>query len=281
MLTTIDVRREARNAGIRSSGELDLAMVERRRRQLWTVMSLVLFLVSLAAGATALFPDLAQHMVVSQRFLQLMLPAVSLAFAVYGWEKERSLRRLTGAVMDDQLTKEQLSVQARQLRAALDAGRQLSACLDPDEVMDTLLGGAMELFDASDGSLLLIEGGRLTLTASRGDDRGAHRDHDAVELVAETRIPVRLDPEHDGSRNAMAVPLASDTALHGVLVVSSSEGREFSDHDLSVLAAFGEYAGQALANAERYEDARAHADRLEALEAAQSEFSWLRRDAIA
>lgn len=281
MLTTIDVRREARNAGIRSSGDLDLAMVERRRRQLWTVMTLVLFLVSLAAGATALFPDLAQHMVISQRFLQLMLPAVSLAFAAYGWEKERSLRRLTGAVMDEQLTKEQLSVQARQLRAALEAGRQLSACLDPAAVTDTLLGGAMDLFDARDGSLLMMDAGRLSPTATRGDDRGAHLEHDAVELVAETRIPVRLDPEHGGGRNAMAVPVVSEARLHGVLVVSASGAREFSDHDLSVLAAFGEYAGQALENAERYEDARAHADRLEAIEAAQSEFSWLRRDAIA
>lgn len=274
MLSAVDVRREARAAGIRGEGDLSLAAVEARRRQLWTVMSLVLLMVSLAAGTSALFPHLAEHMVVSQRFLQLSLPAVSLSFGLYGLEKERSLRRLTGAVIEEQLTKEQLSVQARQLRAALDAGKDLSACLDSAAVVDTLLAGAMDLFDAHDGSLLLFDRGHLELRASRGEDRGAHLDHDALEAVAGTRVPVR-QPAH----NSMLVPLVAETETLGVLVLSAVGRGEYTDHDLSVLASFGEYAAWALVNARRFEDERADSERLRALNAAQAEFYSLQRDA--
>lgn len=272
MLSTVDVRRQARAAGIRG-GDLSLAAVEARRRQLWTVMSIVLVLVSLAAGATALFPDLAERMVVSQRSLQLTLPAISLAFALYGLEKERALHRLTSAVIDEHVTKEQLSVQARQLRAALDAGKELSACLDPDEVVETLLAGAMDLFEASNGSLLMVDDGRLEVRASLGDDRGAHLDHNAIEAVAETHVPVR-----QSASNSMLVPLVAEGGTLSLLVLSAAGRRAYTDHDLSILASFGEYAAHALVNARRFEGERAESERLRALQVAQAEFSWLRRE---
>lgn len=273
MLSPVDVRREARAAGIRDSADLTLASVEARRRQLWTVMSLVLLLVSLAAGATALFPQLADRMVVSQRFLQLSLPVISFLFAVYGFEKERALRRLTGAVIEEHLTKEQLSMQSRQLRAALEAGKELSASLDTDEVVNTMLAAAIDMFRATEGSVLLFRDGRLAIEATWGDDRGAHLEHETVEAVAETRVPVRI-----AARNAMVVPLAVEGSSQGVAVVGAADAPPYSEHDLAVLAAFAEYAAHALVHARRFEEERADSERLRALNAAQAEFSWLRRD---
>ncbi|MBI2170288.1 MAG: GAF domain-containing protein [Actinobacteria bacterium] len=270
-----DRRRQVRAAGMRVDAALTLAAVEQRRRQLWTVMSLVMILVSLAVVTSTLFPDVAGRVPVSQRFLGLGLPVVSLAFAAYGLEKERVLRRLTGSVIDDQIEKEQLSVQARQLRAALEAGRELSACLDPGAVVDTLLTAALDMFDASDGSLLLMRDGRPEVAATRGTDRGGHLDHDAIEAVAEARVPIR-----SASDRAMLVPLVAlvdGGGVLGVLAVATND-RPYTDLDLCVLASFGEYAAQALVNARRFEHERWEHERLRALNAASAEFSWLGRD---
>lgn len=277
MTSTVDIRREARAAGIRGDGELNLADVEHRRRQLWTVMTVVLFLVSLAAGVWAIAPDLAAKAPVSQRFVQLALPAVALLFSAYGFEKERSLRRLTEAVLDEQVTREQLSIQARQLHAALEAGNRLSACLDAGDVVDTLLVGAMDLFDATDGSVLLFERGSLNLRATAGPDLGRHRNSDAVEAVFETHLAARMSGD---DANALLAPLVVDDDCLGVIVLSASGCRTYTDHDLAVLGMFANYAAQAIANARRFEDERAEADRLRAAEAARTEFSRLQRHAV-
>ena len=61
-------------------------------------------------------------------------------------------------------------------------------------------------------------------------------------------------------------------------MIAAAAGSPYSEHDLAVLAAFGEYAAQALVNARRFEVERADSERLRALNAAQAEFSWLRHD---
>lgn len=276
MLGTVDIRREARAAGIRGDGTIDLAAVEQRRQQLWLVLSAALVLVSAAVGAVAVFPHLADHLLVDLRILQVSLPAICLTFALYGVEKERALRRLTQAVVDEEVSREQLTVLTRQLRAALDAGKELSATLETEAVVDTLLRGALELFGAADGSVVLLgPDDSLVLAATRGNDRGAHLDHDALEAVAMTRVPLRLTPEEPGERNAMIVPLVADGDLLGILTVSAAERAAFTDHDLSVLAGFGEYAATALVNARRFEAQRADSERLRAIESARDEFGWL------
>lgn len=278
MLATVDVQREARAAGIPRNIEVDLKAVERRRAQLWVVMSVVLSLVSTAAGAVALFPALSDDMLLSPRLLQLALPVISLGFVAYAFEKHRALGRVAGTVMADLARREQLSVHTSQLRAALIAGKDLAACADADAVGITLLSTAVDVFGASDGSLLLLRGGRLELAARQGHDRGAHLDDDTVELVADTGIPVHLDPYEGGRRNAMAVPVMTHETHHGVLVIAAPDGADYTDHDLSVLAAFAEYGAHAIDNALRLEAARAGTDRLRAMEDARSEFSWLRHE---
>lgn len=277
----VDVRREARAAGIREHAVLDLAAVERRRQQVWVFVGLALVLTSGAIAATALFPELADRMVVDPQYLQLSLPGLCLAFAAYGFDKERSLRKLTSVVIDEEISREQLRVQSSQLRAALDTGKELAATLEPEQVVETLLDGALDLVGGTAGSVVLSDPqGGLEVAATRGDARGTHLHHETVEMVALTRVPVRLDPrsEEDGARepaNALVVPLAGPDGAVGVLVVAGPVDRPFTDQDLSVVSCFADFAAGALANARRFEAQRHDTQRLAAIESARNEFTWL------
>ncbi len=279
--TAVDVRREARAAGIRDHAVLDLAAVERRRQQVWVFVGMALVLTSGAIAATALFPDLADRMLVDPKYLQLSLPGLCLAFAAYGFDKERSLRKITGVVIDEEISREQLRVQSSQLRAALDTGKQMAATLEAEQVVETLLNGALDLVGGTAGSVVLSDpNGGLEVAATRGDDHGSHLHHETVEMVALTRVPVRLDPEADdgGGRdasNALVVPLTGADAAVGVLVVAGPVDRPFTDQDLSVVSCFADFAASALASARRFEAQREDSQRLAAIESARNEFTWL------
>lgn len=282
--TAVDVRREARAAGIRDHAVLDLAAVERRRQQVWVFVGMALVLTSGAIAATALFPDLADRMLVDPKYLQLSLPGLCLAFAAYGFDKERSLRKITGVVIDEEISREQLRVQSSQLRAALDVGKRLAATLEPERVVETLLDGALDLAGGTAGSVVLADPhGGLEVAATRGDARGSHLHHETVEMVALTRVPVRLDPdsEEDGDRepaNAIVVPISGPEGTVGVLVTAGPVDRPFTDQDLSVVSCFADFAASALGNARRFKAQREDSRRLAAIESARNEFTWLSSD---
>lgn len=277
------VERQARAAGLRGDG-LSLEAVEQRRFQIWIVMSVLLVTVSLIVALTSVWTDLSSFTVVRPDVLRFGMVGLSLAFSGYVFEKERHLRRLTHQLVEERVLKARLSMQTQQLQALLDAGRAVTASLEIERVVDLVLRSALDLLDAEAGSIMLVEGGELVVRASRGGDLGvdtrARLGEGVVGRVAQSRSPMLVTgrPLGPGTEatvdNGMCVPLVHDDRLLGVLNVTAREA-DFGHLDLSVLETFAVYAASAVANARRFEQERANAERLRELESVQTEFRWL------
>jgi transcriptional regulator with GAF, ATPase, and Fis domain len=156
----------------------------------------------------------------------------------------------------------------------LDAGKQMNAHLQMDELLDTILRSACELLDATGGSVMLVEETDLVTVCALGRDAAVGqrmRLGDGVAgYVAIRRDPVLIDGHADPDlfpglvlrepyvESAMSVPLVHRAELQGVLNVNAPIGRSFTEYDLRALAVFAEQAALAIANARLYEAERAH-----------------------
>ncbi len=177
------------------------------------------------------------------------------------------------------------------VRAMRAIGRSLNSSLDLNEVLDTIVGRALEVMAAD--SALVVSGdgdapefhvlraaGRLsehytTLGAiPAGDGPIAHaiREGKATttrNILADPRLsfpPERRDQiEREGFKAAAAAPLASKGRIHGALVVHYWAERSVGGEELTALTLLAEQAAIAIDNARLYEDATRRADRLREL----------------
>jgi diguanylate cyclase (GGDEF)-like protein len=155
-----------------------------------------------------------------------------------------------------------LESRLEELAALLDAGRAMNAGLELSEVLRRILDNALDLLDAGDGSVLLVEEpGVLRAVCVRGNEAA----RDAVVRIGEgiagrvaaTREPLLIEGgRHD---SAMSVPLVHRGTLLGVLNVNARPGRTFDEYDLRALGLFGEHAASSIANARLHEAERANA----------------------
>jgi len=282
-ITVREVQRHARLAGLRGAASLEA--VERRRFQLWAVMSACLVALSLLVAVTSLWPHTGAYAVIPPHVLQLGMVALSLGFSVYVLEKERSLRRVSDLLVEERVRHAELARETRRLQDLVAAGRAMSATLEMERVVELVLDHALRLFDAHSGSVLLMgPEGRLRVEAARGTaEREGHPMEAMAREVARTREAVLAGAgvdgrdEQRGAGRGMSVPLTADRRLVGVLNIHAGPDRDFGDLDLSVLEAFGEHAATAIGNAARFEEERAASHRYEQLEAVRQEFRWLAR----
>lgn len=283
-----EVERHAKLAGLREGASLDA--VERRRLQLWAVMSACLVALSLLIALSSLSPTTSSLTVVPPKVLQFGMVALSLGFSVYVFEKERALRRLTGLLVDEQVKRFTLSREIGRLQELVQAGRAMTESLELERVVDLVLDHALNLFGAPTGSVLLMgPDGRLAVQAVRGETNGGpriDRGESVARRVALTREATLISADDAGSRRpgqtdatqrGMSVPLMANRRLVGVLNIHAAADDDFGDLDLSILEAFGEHAGVAIANAARFEEERANSNRYAQLEQVRQEFRWLAR----
>ena len=164
--------RAARAAGLKSHPRPSLSDVDRRRTQLWTLALVVIVVLSGAVAALSLSGR------VTFRSLGLedheWVPAVlvsglALAFLIYVYDKNRSLRRLEELLIEERILSSGLSNRLSEVSSLSEIARALTTTLELKGVLDLILSSARDLFDADEGSVMLLaDGGQLEVVAAQG-----------------------------------------------------------------------------------------------------------------
>jgi GAF domain-containing protein len=185
---------------------------------------------------------------------------------------------------ENQLLNDEVQALRRYVRA-LQGLQQTVHRFTPEQdvlaLLDTTMDCALELLDATDGSLMLVDeetdelvfvlvhgAVRETMTGHRFDRRkgiaGWVAERGEPAIVGNVRTDARFLPELDErfgfvTRSLVAVPLAARGKVLGVIeVLNKRSGEGFTDDDasvLSILAALSasalDYAASALADSEK------------------------------
>ena len=266
------VQRDARIAGLRDFQTPSLEAVEQRRRQLWVRTASALAAVAVLAVALAMVPSGTAPASTSRALLVVL--AVVGSFFLWAFHKQAALERLTRSLTDERVLTAALTNRLHEVSLLLDAGKQMNAHLDLDEVLDSILRSACELLDATGGSVMLVEDTDLVTVCAIGReaavDQRVRLGEGIAGYVALRREPVLIDGQVDPElfpglvlrppyvESSMSVPLVHRAELQGVLNVNAPIGRSFTEYDLRALAVFAEQAATAVANARLYEAERAH-----------------------
>lgn len=274
---------EARRAGIRRGTSVTLEAVERRRVQLWMVMSTLLVGLSLVIVITSTWPRLASYAVVRPEVLRLSMLGLSVGFSAYVLEKERSLHRLGHLLVEERVLRGALASHTWRLHSLVEAGRSVGGRLDLERVLGVLVQSARELFHAELVAVHLATGSRLEVAAMSASDAGVEyvprelaasvmRDRRAAHAVL---IAERLPGGTVIDQLAIAAPMVNRGELLGVLEIRRGVDREFADAHVSALEALADHAATAIAQVRLYESERLDPTRPFELASAASEFEWL------
>jgi HD-GYP domain-containing protein (c-di-GMP phosphodiesterase class II) len=157
-------------------------------------------------------------------------------------------------------------------RTLLETVRDLARLVDSQNVVELLLERALALAGAQTGSVMLLgEDGTLTIVAAKGLPRDVVRETRVSEgegiagwvlatrqsLVVEDLYNKGARARRHGVRSAVAVPIADDDGVVGVLNVGSrSFQARFSQSHRSALEALGRIGAVALRNAWALEASR-------------------------
>lgn len=151
-------------------------------------------------------------------------------------------------------------------QALLDATRDLSQRLDPQDVIEAALERALDLADAATGSIMLFNDGdgRLSIAASEGLPEDVVRSTSAsmgegiAGWVAASRQPLLVEDlpgragrgQRHGVRSALSVPIDDEEGLLGVMNVGSrSYPATFTESHMQALEILGRQTAVALRNA--------------------------------
>lgn len=266
-------------------GAATLEAVQGRRRQLLGLLMLLFVLAALGAVLFSYATEVLGHgplEFLDLSILRLSFAALAGAFALYVWEKERTLDRLERDLIEQRVLASALSQRLDDLSAISRAGRAVASVLSLEDVLSLILESAQDLLGATEGSVMLLDGDKRSLRIAASVGLG-NQVTEVIPVgesvsgwVAEFRQPVILNdedvparfrgfiPKDREVRSAMSAPLYARAEPVGVLNVSvSTGGREYGDHDLRALTVFAEHAASAIANARLFEAERATAARLE------------------
>lgn len=174
-----------------------------------------------------------------------------------------------------------LQSRVRELEALTMIGRNVTAMLDLDDVLSSVVEAAVRLTDAEEGSLLLLdeESGELYMRASKNFDQKfvqtfRLRVHDSLAgQVIASGEPVVIDktaPQKIKTaylvHSLVYVPLQVRGHTIGILGVDNrSAGRILSREHVKVLQALSDYAAIAIENAQLYEHSETERQKLETI----------------
>ncbi|HEX5816452.1 MAG TPA: GAF domain-containing protein, partial [Methylomirabilota bacterium] len=177
------------------------------------------------------------------------------------------------------------------VRALEAIGHSLTSSLDLHEVLDTIVGRALEVMWADAALVVSWDGQATTFTVMRAAGRLSD------QYAAQGSIPVgggpisrailestvvttpniltdaatwlgrdrRAQIEREGFKAVAAAPLRSKGRVHGALVVHYWSERAFDAQDVAALRLLAEHAALAIDNARLYADATRRAERLREL----------------
>lgn len=158
-------------------------------------------------------------------------------------------------------------------RHLIEAARDLSRILDPDEVLVAALHRAMSLSAAETGSVMLLDPatGRLEIKVAEGLPAEVVHATSVAEgegiagWVLAAKQPMLIEDlpartptaRRHGIRSAASVPIADDEGILGVLNVGSrSFPARFTESHLASIEVIGKQAATALRNAQAVEQSR-------------------------
>jgi diguanylate cyclase (GGDEF)-like protein len=265
-----DVRKAARIAGLRSFDTPTLEGVERRRLQLWVLTLSLLVTVALSFVFLSLWHEGGSPPWLTPRVLGAAFLVLVILFSLYAIEKELQLRRLTALLVEERVLTAALTSRVQELNTILTAAKAMNLILDLQEVLDTILGSAIELLDGNNSSIMLARGEELrtVATTAQSQARGAtlRFGEGVAGRVAAAREPLLISgvlPEgsrpspYDGTQpptSSMSAPLIHRGELLGVLNINARSDRIYTEYDLRALSLFGEHAAGAIANAQLHEE---------------------------
>jgi two-component system phosphate regulon sensor histidine kinase PhoR len=203
-----------------------------------------------------------------------MLAAVGRAMA-----EGRRWQGMLRAQNEAQASAQNLEQRLHELEALAMVGRTVTAMLNLDDVLTTVVEEAVRLTEAEEGSLLLLDedSGELYMRASKNFDEEFVRtfrlhvqDSLAGQVIASGK-PVILDERSPQKiktsylvYSLLYVPLRVRGRVIGVLGVDNRRaGRSLTGEDMTVMMAMADYAAIAIENAQLYNKTEAERRKLE------------------
>lgn len=178
---------------------------------------------------------------------------------------ERARRWKDWLQIEAQRNTKSLKMQLDELKTLGKIGRSVTASLDLDSVLETVVDAAVEITNAEEGSLLLLDeiSGELYMRASRNFQDDFVRKfrlpiHDTLAgEVLRTGKPAILDEKTPQKiktsylvHTLIYVPLTVKGRVIGVLGVDNRTNRStFNEHQLTLISAMADYAAIAIENA--------------------------------
>jgi len=191
------------------------------------------------------------------------------------------VRRSAEQGAEDTRDPEQMQRRLQELEALAHIGRTVTAMLDLDQVLTTVVDAAVRLTGAEEGSLLLLdeESGEIHMRASKNFDEEFARtfrlrveDSLAGQVIA-TGNPVILDESTPQKiktsylvHSLLYVALRVHGRTLGVLGVDNrTRGRTMTREDMTVVMAMADYAAIAIENARLYARSEGERRKLETI----------------
>jgi signal transduction histidine kinase len=169
----------------------------------------------------------------------------------------------------------------RQFELLARVSSVINSTLEPKEVLNRVLGEAVQAMHATSGSLVFIDPHTqlLAIEVAIGLSKEAQQTrlaigHGVTGWVAKTGKPLRVpdvtaDPRYisvrKDIRSELAVPLLVEGALIGVLNVDSKQHDAFSAEDEELLVAIADQSAQVIQNSWLYQAVAHNARQLESL----------------
>lgn len=252
-------------------------------------------MVTVAIGVMSLNRELlsSQFMLddLSSWVLVVLLGGLAVAFLIYVIEKEGNLRRLTTALVEERVRSAALSARLTDTASLLEVGKAVNSTLNLEDVLRMILSSALQLLEAGEGSVMLLDesGENLEVVSYHGlrghvvMKKKTRIGEGVAGRVAETRKPVlisnnspvdgvQVDPSR-GITSGMCVPLVRRDELVGVLNVNQLiPGKTFGGDALAALEVFAEQAAIAIGNARSFAHERETVEQLEELDRLKSDF---------
>ncbi len=218
-----------------------------------------------------------------QGFVDCLLPPIQPKEVLQA--VNQSLDRRAGwaswAAAENRHTTSRLRRRVNELETLAQIGRTVTAQLDLDRVLETIVDAAVALTGAEEGNLLLVDedSGDLYMRAARNfqDEfvrtfRLPIQDSLAGQVIA-SGVPILVDNDTPQKiktsylvHSLLYVPLKVHDKVIGVLGVDNRTGSAaFDDHHLILMSATADYAAIAIENARLYNDTELERHKLEAI----------------
>jgi len=219
-------------------------------------------------------------------FIRYIFLALTAAFGLHVFDRERRFRKLTHALIDTRARSLALEDRLREVSALQQVLAALNSSLDLDGVLEIMLRQASKLVNASEGAVLLLDPERGTQTVASAWPAGLtgefSMDEDLPGTVARSRLATLVPAPGDvaaypwlAGRNvsaSMCAPLVAAGQLIGTVILSTTGDRRFAEYDLRLLMLFAEQAAVAISNAQMFRREKESVERLADLDRLKTDF---------